>query len=123
MRRVRASTLVAMELLLSALLLVVFVVGVEFTAVGAAGYGIAGLFSGMFERSDRVAWPTGVQEDDEVRRRGLTSQRKQIPAEPTAAALSPWQGDAETTYGAWFVAEIVDEDVRPVPVEPVRRLS
>ena len=81
------------------------------------------LFSGMFERSDRVAWPTGVQEGHEDRRRGLTSQRKQIPAEPTAAAFSPWQGDAERTYGAWFAAEIVDEDVKPVPVEPVRRLS
>jgi len=113
----------AMELLVSALLLVVFVVGVEYTAVGAAGDGIAGLFSGMFERSDRLAWPTGVQEDDEGRRRGLTSQRRQVPPEPTAASLSRWQGDAETTYGAWFAAEIVDEDVRPVPVQRVRRLG
>ena len=88
-----------------------------------AVFEIAGRFSGMFERSDRVAWPTGVQEGHEDRRRGLTSQRKQIPAEPTAAAFSPWQGDAERTYGAWFAAEIVDEDVKPVPVEPVRRLS
>src|SRR5439155_26440910 len=106
MRRVRASTLVAMELLLSALLLVVFVVGVEFTAVGAAGDGIAGLFSGMFERSDRVAWPTGVQEVHEDRRRGLTSQRKQIPPEPTAPALAPSPGDAERTYGACLAAAL-----------------
>jgi hypothetical protein len=112
-----------MELLLSALLLVVFVVGVEFTAVGAAGDGIAGLFSGMFERSDRVAWPTGVQEDDAGRRLGLTSQRKQLPPESTATLFSAWRGEAGTLNEAWLAEEMVDEDVRPVPVERVRRLS
>jgi hypothetical protein len=117
-----------MELLVSALLLVLFVVGVEFTALGAAGDGIAGLFSGMFDSADRRAWPMGVQEDDDRRYLGLSSQRKQLPREPTAASLSawkesPWGEDAETIYWDWRAAEIVDEDVRPVPVEPVLRLS
>ena len=112
-----------MDLLLSALLLVVFVVGVEFTALGAAGDGIAALFSGMFPPLDRVAWPTGVQEDDAGRRLGLASRRKQLPPEPTATPFSSWREEAGSLYEAWFAAEMVDEDVRPVPVEPVRRLS
>jgi hypothetical protein len=112
-----------MDLLLSGLLLVVFVVAVEFTAVGSVGDGIVGLFGGLFAHPDTPPWPRGIQEDDQ-RLLNFSALRRwaegQQGRRPELAILAPTDAEPDELAGVWLAAEIVD-DVPPVPVSRVHR--
>ena len=116
-----------MDLLLSCLLLVFFVVVVDYTAVGSVGDGIVGLFGGLFSHPDNPPWPKGVQEDGDQRllslvalpRPGRHTHAAGAGNDARQAAAVEERGDA---LDGWFAAEIID-DVPPVPVASVRRLS
>jgi hypothetical protein len=115
-----------MDLLLSCVLLVLFVAVVEYTAVGSVGDGIVGLFGGLFSHPDSHSWPQGVQEDDDRRLVSLAALGR-LGRGSDAAPLSgrpgqPAPGDPFDDSDGWLRAEIVD-DVPPVPVAPVRRLT
>jgi hypothetical protein len=93
-----------MELLLSIALLALFIVGVELTSMGWTDASITGRLTGLFSSRVDLAWPAGVQEDDDHR----------WPARPDLhpGIARPWHADS---------AEIVERGVRPVPVSRVRR--
>jgi hypothetical protein len=95
-----------MELLLSAALLAVFIVGVELTSMGWTDAGLAGRLTGLFGSRADLGWPCGVQEDDDHR----WPDRPELPA-----------FDGRLSSNA-LVAEILEDHVRPVPVLPVRRI-
>jgi len=116
-----------MDLLLSCALLVFFVAVVEFTAVGSVGDGIVGLFGGLFSHPDHLAWPKGVQEDDDPPLADLIAlyrlERRRRWSETTGGASRHSTPENEDDgSAAWLTAEIVD-DVPAVPVARVRRLS
>jgi hypothetical protein len=95
-----------MELLLSAALLALFIVGVELTSMGWTDADLAGRLTGLFGSRADLGWPTGVQEDDDH----SWPDRLELPAferSPSSNAR---------------VAEILEDHVRPVPVLPVRRI-
>jgi hypothetical protein len=93
-----------MELIVSIALLALFIVGVELTSMGWTDTGLAGRLTGLFSSSADLAWPAGVQEDDDHRWLARLDLRPGI--------ARPWPADA---------AEIVERGVRPVPVSRVRR--
>jgi hypothetical protein len=95
-----------MELLLSIALLAVFIVGVELTSMGWTDAGLAGRLTGLFGSRADLGWPTGVQEDDDHRWPGWL----ELAAFERSLSSSTW------------VAEILEDQVRPVPVSPVRRI-
>jgi len=95
-----------MELLLSAALLALFIVGVELTSMGWTDAGLAGRLTGLFGSRADLGWPSGVQEDDDHR----WPDRLELPA-----------FEARMSSHA-LVAEILEDHVRPVPVIPVRRI-
>ncbi len=93
-----------MEILLSVALLALFIVGVELTSMGWTDGGLADRLTGLFSSRMDMAWPSGVQEDDDHR----------------------WPARVDTDPGiarSWHVdsAELVEGGVRPVPVCRVRR--
>jgi hypothetical protein len=93
-----------MDLLLSIALLAVFIIGVELTSMGWSDTGLAGRLAGLFSSRVDLAWPTGVQEDDDHRwLEGLQPQ-----------GVGRRRSSSE-------LAEILEDHVRPVPVRPVRR--
>jgi hypothetical protein len=95
-----------MELLLSAALLALFIVGVELTSMGWTDADLAGRLTGLFGSRADLGWPSGVQEDDDHR----WPARLELPAFEHSPSSRAW------------VAEIVEDHVRPVPVLPVRRI-
>ena len=115
-----------MDLLLSCALLVFFVAVVEFTAVGSVGDGIVGLFGGLFSHPDHLAWPKGIQEDDDPPLAEIALyrlERRRRWSETTGgASRHSTPGNEDDGSAAWLSAEIVD-DVPAVPVARVRRLS
>jgi hypothetical protein len=96
----------SMELLLSIALLAVFIVGVELTSMGWTDAGLAGRLTGLFGSRADLGWPSGVQEDDDHR----WPDRLELAAFERRPSSSAW------------VAEILEDHVRPVPVIPVRRI-
>ncbi len=112
-----------MDLLMSILLLAAFVVAVEVMAGSSVGEGIAGLFGLMFETPDRLAWPIGVQEDDDHRLLSLVAGRASYIA--NAAGRAPYSAiGAPVASGGchdWPAVELVEGSIRPVPVEKIRR--
>ncbi len=94
-----------MELLLSIALLALFIVGVELTSMGWTDAGLAGRLAGLFSSRVDLAWPAGVQEDDDHR---------------WLERLQP-KGVEHRRSSSELVAEILEDHVRPVPVWPVRR--
>jgi hypothetical protein len=95
-----------MELLLSAALLALFIVGVELTSMGWTDAGLAGRLTGLFGSRADLGWPSGVQEDDDHR----WPDRLELPAV---------EGRMSSRA---LVAEILEDHVRPVPVRPVQRI-
>jgi hypothetical protein len=94
-----------MELLLSAALLALFIVGVELTSMGWTDAGLAGRLTGLFGSRADLGWPSGVQEDDDH----CWPDRLELPA-------------VEDRTSRALVAEILEDHVRPVPVIPVQRI-
>jgi hypothetical protein len=101
-----------MDLLLSIALLAVFIVGVELTSMGWTDTGLAGRLAGLFSSRVDIAWPTGVQEDDDHR----WPNWLEVP--PVAHRQAPGAFGAAGASDA----EIIEDHVRPVPVRPVRRI-
>jgi hypothetical protein len=95
-----------MELLLSAALLALFIVGVELTSMGWTDAGLAGRLTGLFGSRADLGWPSGVQEDDDHRW-------------PDRLELPVLEGRLSSNA---LVAEILEDHVRPVAVIPVRRI-
>jgi hypothetical protein len=95
-----------MELLLSIALLALFIVGVELTSMGWSDAGLAGRLSGLFSSRPDLAWPAGVQEDDDHRWSARFARPLVDHRQPAGASA----------------AEIIEDHVRPVPVRPVRRI-
>ena len=114
------------DLLLSCVLLVLFVLAVEITAVGSVGDGIVGLFGGLFTHPDATPWPMGVQEDDDQRLVNFAALRRWAGWRDDPAHVRPMTVNAHEPWGfdelseAWPTAEFVD-DVPAVPVSRVHR--
>jgi hypothetical protein len=95
-----------MELLLSIALLALFIVAVDLTSMGWTDAGLAGRLTGLFGSRADLGWPSGVQEDDDHR----WPDRLELQTVERSPSSSSW------------VAEILEDHVRPVPVLPVRRI-